>query len=479
MLIGFIGGSASAIIIYLIRNFTNFLYTERSDLSFFISTGVVGMVWLPICCITSVAFRKSTEMNDLINSRLSINIVNEIKQSKYFKSAVVNNDEITTNQLLKIINSGKSDSYTQEDLSNAGFKKAIYVSNLENKVINFFKTGIKFINMYKYSVQNKPLNPLYFTFVLTFIIATGVIKNNNYYRAFVIISYFAVYTYFFHALQIFFYRKVKNWIWLVYLCDLLNILALSVTGYLLDKYYNFFALTSPSMNSTYAVVIFLYVFLNFIGHITQSASITYRQHKMNLEKYVNSDSFKLKILNQELDKDGLKWEQLIHGKLQSKILSHSISEMSESGNQVLADQKFTNEMRDLITQSLKTPLQSTANPTQIIEQVSKPWGAVIDIQSEIDQSIAKLKLSPSVTQTVTDVLEEAITNAVKHGGAEKVWLVIKGKSSNSLKLQVKNNGAPMGKPKRQSIGTKLFNQSGIWSISNKDGLVVFKIQIDI
>jgi signal transduction histidine kinase len=136
-------------------------------------------------------------------------------------------------------------------------------------------------------------------------------------------------------------------------------------------------------------------------------------------------------------------------------------------------------MHDLVTQSLNTPLQSSANPTQIIEQVSKPWGAVIDIQSEIDPSVAKLKLSPSVTQTVADVLEEAITNAVKHGGAEKVWLVIKSKSSNSLKLQVKNNGAPMGKPKRESIGTKLFNQSGIWSISNKNGLVVFKIQIDI
>jgi len=479
MLIGFIGGSASAIIIYLIRNFTNFLDTERSHLSFFISAGVVGMVWLPICCVTSVAFKKSNEMNNLINLRLSMNIINEIKQSKAFKSAVVNNDRITSNQLLKIIENSKNEDYTQEDLSNAGFKKAIYVSNFENKVTNFFKTGIKFINMYKYSIQNKPLNPLYFTFVLTFIISTGVIKNNNYYRAFVIISYFAVYTYFFHALQVFFYRKVKNWIWLVYLCDLLNILALSVTGYLLDKYYDFFARLNPSMNSTYAVVIFLYVFLNFTGHITQSASITYQQHKKNLEKYLNSDSFKLKILSQELDKDALKWEQLIHGKLQSKMLSNSIDKKGASGNQVLADRKFTNEMHDLVTQSLNTPLQSTANPTQIIEQVSKPWGAVIDIQSEIDPSVAKLKLSPSVTQTVTDVLEEAITNAVKHGGAEKVWLVIKSKSSNSLKLQVKNNGAPMGKPKRESIGTKLFNQSGIWSISNKNGLVVFKIQIDI
>ena len=479
MLIGFAGGSASAIIVYLTLNFTNFLYTQRSDLSFFISTGVVGMIWLPICCVTSQAFKKSTQMNNLINLKLSIDVTNEIKQSEDFRSAVANNDRITSNQLFKIIENSKGTGYAQDDLNEARFKSAIGPSYFEDKVRNFFTAGIKFINMYKYSNQNKPLNPLYFTFVFVFIIASGVIKNGTPFQGFVIISYFAVYTYFFHALQMFFYRKLKNWIWLVNLCDLLNIVALTITGYLLDKYYNFFALLNSSMTATYAIVIVLYTFLNFTGHIAQSASITYQQRKQNLEKYINSDSFKLTVLTQEVEKDELKWGQLIHGKLQSKILSHSISEMKESGSQVLADSKFAVEVKDLITQFLATTSHSTADPTQIIEQVSKPWGAVIDIQSEIDQSIAKQKLSPLATQTVTDVLEEAITNAVKHGGAEKVWLIVKSKSSNTLKLEVRNDGSPMGTAKRQSAGTKLFNQSGVWSISNKDGLVVFKIQIAI
>jgi signal transduction histidine kinase len=134
-------------------------------------------------------------------------------------------------------------------------------------------------------------------------------------------------------------------------------------------------------------------------------------------------------------------------------------------------------MLELIPDSLTASPLKVANPNQIIELVSKPWSAVIDIQSEIDSSIAKESLSPSITQRVTDVLEEAITNAVKHGGAEQVWLVIKAGSNNSLQIQVKNNGAPIGKPKRQNIGTNLFNQSGIWSIGNENGLVVFKIQI--
>jgi signal transduction histidine kinase len=227
------------------------------------------------------------------------------------------------------------------------------------------------------------------------------------------------------------------------------------------------------MITMYLMTSTLYFFLFFSGHISQSASIKYWEHKKNLEKYLNSDSFKLKILNQELEKDAFKWEQIIHGKLQSKILSNSIEKKSGS------DDQFIGEIKELITQSLATSPKNSSNPTQIIELVSKPWSAVIDIQSEIDKSIAKQAISPSLARTVNYLLEEAITNAVKHGGAEKVWLLIKADSNNSLQLQVKNDGAPVGKAKRQSIGTNLFNQSGIWSIGNENGLVVFKIQIDI
>ena len=472
-LIGFVGGSASTIVFYFTLNYSNFLNTERNYLSFLISNALMGLVWLPICCATSVAFRRFIEMNELLSSKLSIKVINEIKQSQLFKSAVENEDRITSNQIIKIIENSKGEDDIKNGLKSVGFKRGIKLFAFKDEVTKFFSVGIKSLKVNRYSIQHKPLNPLYFTFILTFIVALSVFKNDQSYHALVIVSYFAVYTYFFHSLQMIFYRKVKNWVWLATLCDVLNLLVLIATGYVLNEYYDFFATFNTSMTTTYITVVFLYFFLYFTGHISQSASIKYWEHKKNLEKYLNSDSFKLKMLNQELEKDGLKWEQIIHGKLQSRMISKSVKEKSGSDDQFIA------EIKDLITQSLDTTSKNTANPTQIIELVSKPWSAVIDIQSEIDQSIAKQVLSPSVTQTVTDVLEEAITNAVKHGGAERMWLVIKADSSNSLRIQVKNNGAPVGKPKRQSIGTKLFNQSGIWSIGNESGLVVFKIQIDI
>jgi hypothetical protein len=480
-LIGFVGGFASTLVIFFTLISTNFIDTERNYLSFFISNAFMGAVWLPVCCASSVALRKVTKMSIFLRSELSVKVINEIKQSQIYKTAVANEDRITANQIIRMFENSKGRDDVIVDLSavtsNKGFNRGFKLFFIKDNFVGLFLTGLKSLSVYKYSIKYRPLNPLYFTFVITFIVAISVIKNDPSYRGFLIVSYFAVYTYFFHMLQMFFYKKVKSWIWWVTLCDLLNIAAISITGYLLNKYYDFFGGLNTSMTTTYAVVITLYLFLYFMGHISQSAGIKYERHKSELERYLNSESFKAKILNQELEKDALKWEQIIHGKLQSKVISSSLKKVSVE-DRVSADDRFIAEVSDLITESLSDSLQKESNPTLISEEVCRPWNAVIDIQSEIDPSIAKQTLSSFVSKRVHDVLQEAITNAVKHGGAEKVWLVIKAGLNNSLQILVKNDGAPVGKPKRRRIGTNLFNQSGEWSIGNENGLVVFQIQID-
>jgi hypothetical protein len=480
-LIGFAGGFASTLVIFFTLISTNFIDTERNYLSFFISNAFMGAVWLPVCSASSVALRRFTKMNMFLRSELSVKVIDEIKQSQIFKTAVANEDRITANQIIRMFENSTGRDDIKVDLSaitsNRGFNRGFMLFFIKDSSIGMFLTELKSLSVFKFSIKYRPLNPLYFTFVITFIVSISVVKNDPSYRGFIIVSYFAVYTYFFHMLQMFFYKKVKSWIWWVTLCDLLNIAAISITGYLLNKYYDFFDGLNTSMTTTYAVVITLYLFLYFMGHISQSAGIKYGRHKSELERYVNSESFKAKILNQELEKDALKWEQIIHGKLQSKVISGSFKKVSVE-DRVSVDDRFIAEVSDLISESLSASLEKESNLTQISEEVCRPWNAVIDIQSEIDPSIAKQTLSSFVSKRVHDVLQEAITNAVKHGGAEKVWLVIKAGLNNSLQILVKNDGTPVGKPKRRRIGTNLFNQSGEWSIGNDNGLVVFQIQID-
>ena len=477
-IIGFVGGMASTVVFFFTLNYTNFIYTERGYLSFSISNGFMGAVWLPLCCASSMAFRKFTKMNKFLRSTLSIKVIDEIKQSQLFKSAVANDDRITAGQIIKILENSKSKDFKNSDLTNVGFNRGLNLFRFTANVQKIFFVGIRSLDVYKYSIKYRPLDPLYFTFIITFIVALSVLKNDPTYRGLIIVSYFAFFTYFFHTLQMFFYQKFKSWIWWVSFCDVSNIAAISITGHYLQKHYDFFKALKTSMPTIYSVVITLYLFLYFIGHISQSANIKYQQHRDGLERYLNSESFKIEIMNQEMERNALKWEQIIHGKLQTKIISRSLNVESVE-NRVLADNRFIAEVSELIDESLSDFLQREFNPTQIIELVSKPWNAVIDIESEIDPSIATQTLSPFISQKVDDVLQEAITNAVKHGGAEKVWLVIRAGSNNSLQILVKNNGAPIGKPKRKSIGTSLFDRSGIWSLNDEADFVVFRIQINI
>jgi hypothetical protein len=146
-LIGFVGGSVSTIFIYFLLNYTDFLQTERSYLSFLISNGLMGAVWLPICCAASVAFRRFTEMNDLLNSKLSINVINEIKQSQLFKDTVENENRITSNQIIKIIQNSKGKADIKNELSNVGFNRGFNrgfnLISFKDYITSFFSSTIK------------------------------------------------------------------------------------------------------------------------------------------------------------------------------------------------------------------------------------------------------------------------------------------------------------------------------------------------
>jgi hypothetical protein len=51
-------------------------------------------------------------------------------------------------------------------------------------------------------------------------------------------------------------------------------------------------------------------------------------------------------------------------------------------------------------------------------------------------------------------------------------------SDKSLLLQIKNDGKAV-ETKRKSLGTSLFYKAGVWSLSNVDSYVIFKMVINL
>ena len=469
--IGAFGGAVSGLLTALIISLTKFVSTDSSFIFQVIGPATTGGIWLPIACTSSVSYRKLSDLYQTLNSQFNSKITEEIHKSDLFKEAVINKDRITTEQIINIVKSNKDYSAAARDLGHIGVKNEKFKFLKIKRIKDIFSLLAQGNNIFKISVKVAPLNPFLFTLVMTLVILFSVVKNNPTISGLIVVTYIATYTYVFHRLQVFFYEKYDNWFWLSIVCDVACLLSYTLTGYLLDRFTNL-TIYYEGMFFADVLVIFLYLLIYLTGHVSQSATISYRQQRLKFEEYLNSESFKLKILNQEILDDSMKWAQLIHGRVQTRFIAAS------GDNSAAGRQNLISDINRVIVDELEHSGVSESDAALIIERITSPWSAVISINSVISKELTNTALPEGAATKLEQVVEEVITNAVKHGAAESIWLELGMESDKDLLLQIKNDGKAV-ETKRKSLGTSLFDKAGVWSLSNVDGYVIFKMVINL
>ena len=468
--IGAFGGAVSGLLTALIISLTKFVSTDNSLVSQLIGPATTGGVWLPITCASSVSYKKISDLYQTLNSQFTSQITEDIRSSDLFKEKIANKDRITTEQIINIVKSSEDYSAAARDLGQIYVKNEKFKFLKIKRIKDIFSLLARGNNIFKISVKVAPLNPVLFTLVMTSVILFGVIQNNPTISGLIVITYIATYTYIFHRLQVFFYEKYDNWFWLSIVCDVACLLSFTLTGFLLDRFTNLTIYYNSVLISN-VLVIFLYILIYLTGQITQSATISYRQQRLKFEEYLNSESFKLKVFNQEVLDDSMKWAQLIHGKVQTRFIAAS------GDNSVAGRQNLISDINRAIVDELEHSGVRESDAALIIERITSPWSAVISINSVISKDLTNTALPEGAATKLEQVVEEVITNAVKHGAAESIWLELGMESDKSLLLQIKNDGKAV-ETKRKSLGTSIFDKAGVWSLSNLDGYVIFKMVIN-
>ena len=469
--IGAFGGAVSGLLTALIISLTKFVSTDNSLVSQLIGPATTGGVWLPITCASSVSYKKISDLYQTLNSQFNSKITQDIRSSDLFKEKIANRDRITTQQIINIVKSSEDYSSAAKDLGHIGVKNEKFKFLKIKRIKDIFSLLARGNNIFKISVKVAPLNPFLFTLVMTTVVFFGAIQNNPTISGLIVTAYIATYTYVFHRLQVFFYEKYDNWFWLSIVCDVACLLSYTLTGFLLDRFTNLTIYYNSVLISN-VLVIFLYILIYLTGQITQSATISYRQQRLKFEEYLNSESFKLKVFNQEVLDDSMKWAQLIHGKVQTRFIAAS------GDNSAAGRQNLISDINRAIVDELAHSGVSESNAALIIERITSPWSAVISINSVISKELTNTALPEGAATKLEQVVEEVITNAVKHGAAQSIWLELGMESDKSLLLQIKNDGKAV-ETKRKSLGTSLFDKAGVWSLSNVDSYVIFKMVINL
>jgi len=117
---------------------------------------------------------------------------------------------------------------------------------------------------------------------------------------------------------------------------------------------------------------------------------------------------------------------------------------------------------------LSSPNITTATTAkEVVQEVCRPWSALMEIETGIDAG----SIPASRVRDVSDVIEECLSNAFRHGAAGRVQVVMRNEGDAWL-VQVTDDGVGFSPTSTTGLGSSLFDavSQGEWSrVPDTDG----------
>ena len=148
----------------------------------------------------------------------------------------------------------------------------------------------------------------------------------------------------------------------------------------------------------------------------------------------------------------------LHGDVQSELLSASMqmSQAAKSGN-VNLGKKALKRADEILKRDHQSYVVGSAIASQKkLERLVAAWAGIADIEFVIPNGE---KLLESSLGLATDVIEDLITNAVRHGAASKIKITM-GSNGDEFKLTFEDDGAAI-KGRKRGLGTEMLNRHAL------------------
>jgi hypothetical protein len=245
-----------------------------------------------------------------------------------------------------------------------------------------------------------------------------------------------------------------------------------------------FTIFLPNLTEKFPLIIIgffyplgFYVYMRFI-QIIQPAAI----NAIKGDEIYASTSLKEAISN--IVKNEFKqsmshqWATFIHGKILTRLAATSLK----------LEQAITNGDATSFDVGLKDITSVLSDPTREFEQKTvdlkteissrlDPWEGLIAIKIKIDPALADI--SNERVKDLGEVIEEIISNSVRHGGSQNISIDITSLAHPDIQVSIEDDAVnPLPSvPSRVGLGTKILNlvSDGRWSISRNGAKTTVKL----
>jgi signal transduction histidine kinase len=202
---------------------------------------------------------------------------------------------------------------------------------------------------------------------------------------------------------------------------------------------------------TLAVIIGLAM---FIGQIRQ----TQRYASQQKAREVNEQ---LELLNsqarRELWLNRRRIATVLHGPVQAALYASAMRLAQSSRPSKKLIQSVNQDLADAL-EVLKFDSLEETDLRDVIGQITEVWSGTCEIYSNISKAVYQVtKKNPLVGEAVTEVLREAVSNAIKHGSATEIEIDAK-VTAKLVVISLVNNGKFPVNSRGNGFGSKLYSE---------------------
>ena len=210
----------------------------------------------------------------------------------------------------------------------------------------------------------------------------------------------------------------------------------------------------------------VFVSIVVVGLLALLDSFDYeaRQYLEQLVEQNEKLSIEASLFEQQLWVARRNWSLVIHGTVQASLTA-ALTRL----NSPAAD----TETLELAKQDIYRAVEALANTPKVelkfepaLNEIIATWRGVCDLELDIPDALKKsIANDPRLSMCVNEVVKEAISNAVRHGGAKSARVALSAVDPGVINLMISNDGQAPRMGGRKGLGAALLDELTVdWSL---------------
>jgi two-component sensor histidine kinase len=176
------------------------------------------------------------------------------------------------------------------------------------------------------------------------------------------------------------------------------------------------------------------------------------------------------------------WAVFIHGKILTRFATNSLRiQQALDANDAESFKKIRAAILDLLQNPTAEFNSEKLDLSAELSTRVDPWIGILDVDLRVEEQLKSFRNDR--VQEIGEVVEEILSNSVRHGGSTEIKLEVTKSDANTILIRAIDN--PTKSPDFQSsspgLGTKIFNvvSDGRWKIEQQGNETVFTIYISV